>query len=98
MKQFTIRQQVAWLTLIPLFILAASLGAFFLHDRFSDLNQNLLERGKLVARQLSVSGEYGVFSNNQAFLQNIANGVLLQPDVRGAVVLNSSFETLVEAG
>jgi signal transduction histidine kinase/ActR/RegA family two-component response regulator len=97
-KQFSIRQQVAWLTLIPLFIMAASLESFFLHNRFSDLDQNLLERGRSIARQFAVSGEYGVFSNNQAFLQNIANGVLHQPDVRGVVVLNSSSETLVEAG
>ena len=98
MQQFSIRQQVAWLTLIPLFIMAVSLESFFLHNRFSDLDQNLLERGRSIARQFAVSGEYGVFSNNQAFLQNIANGVLHQPDVRGVVVLNSSSETLVEAG
>src|SRR3989338_3090403 len=78
--------------------MAASLESFFLHGRFSDLDQNLLERGKSIARQLAVSGEYGVFSNNQVFLQNIVNGVLLQPDVRGVVVLDSSSETLVEAG
>src|SRR3989338_8355956 len=78
--------------------MAVSLEAFFLHGRFSDLDQNLLERGRSIARQFAVSGEYGVFSNNQAFLQNIANGVLHQPDVRGVVVLNSSSETLVEAG
>lgn len=98
MKQFSIRQQVAWLTLIPLFIMAVSLESFFLYNRFSDLDQNLLERGRSIARQFAVSGEYGVFSNNQAFLQNIANGVLHQPDVRGVVVLNSSSETLVEGG
>ncbi len=98
MKQFGIRLQVAWLTLIPLFIMAVSLESFFLHGRFSDLEQNLLERGKSIARQLASSGEYGVFSNNQAFLQNIANGVLQQQDVRGVVILNSSSEVLVGAG
>ena len=98
MRQFSIRQQVAWLTLIPLFIMAASLESFFLHDQFSDLDRNLLERGKLIVRQLASSGEYGVFSNNQAFLQNLANGVLQQLDVRGVVILNSSYETLAAAG
>ena len=98
MKQFSIRQQVAWLTLIPLFIMAVSLEAFFLHGRFSDLDQNLLERGRSIARQLASSSEYGVFSNNQVFLQHIVNGVLLQPDVRGVIVLNPSLETLVNAG
>jgi signal transduction histidine kinase len=97
-KQFSIRQQVAWLTLIPLFIMAATMESFLLYGRFSDLDQNLLERGKSIARQLASSSEYGVFSNNQVFLQNIANGVLHQPDVRGVVVLNLSSEALASAG
>jgi signal transduction histidine kinase/ActR/RegA family two-component response regulator len=97
-KQFSIRQQVAWLTLIPLFIMAVSLESFFLHGRFSDLETNLLERGKSIARQLASSGEYGVFSNNLSFLQNIANGGMQQPDVRGVIILDSSFETLASAG
>ena len=98
MKQFSIRQQVAWLTLIPLFIMAVSLEAFFLHGRFSDLNQGLLERGKSIAHQLASSSEYGVFSNNLAFLQNIAHVGLKQTDVRGVVILDPSLKTLASAG
>lgn len=98
MKQYTIRQYVAWLTLIPLLIMAASLETFFLHDRSSGLDHDLLERGKLIARQLASSSEYGVFSNNQTFLKNIAQGVLQQPDVRGVIILNAASENLIEAG
>ena len=98
MKQYTIRQYVAWLTLIPLLIMAAGLEAFFLHERASSLDHDLLERGKLIARQLVSSSEYGVFSNNRLFLKNIAQGVLGQPDVRGVIILNASSESLIEAG
>ncbi|OFZ66363.1 MAG: hypothetical protein A2V79_09760 [Betaproteobacteria bacterium RBG_16_56_24] len=98
MKQYTIRQYVAWLTLIPLLIMAAGLETFFLHDRSSGLDHDLLERGKLISRQLASSSEYGVFSNNQPFLQNIAQGVLQQPDVRGVIILNAASESLIEAG
>lgn len=98
MKRFSIRRQVAWLTLIPSLIMVVSLEAFFLHSRFSDLDQGLLERGKLIAHQLASSSEYGVFSSNQTFLQNIANGVLQQPDVRGLVILDAASETLISAG
>lgn len=98
MKRFGIRQQIAWLTLTPLLVISISLGSFFLHSRFSDIDQDLLERGKLIAHQLASSSEYGVFSNNQAFLQNLASGVLQQPDVRGLVVLNSASEKLLSAG
>lgn len=98
MKQHTIRHYVAWLTLLPLFIMTASLEIYFLHDRSSNLDRDLIERGKLIARQLASSSEYGVFSDNKIFLQNIAQGVLRQPDVSGLVILNAAADTLIEAG
>ena len=98
MKQFTIRQYVAWLTLIPMLIMAAGLEAFFLSNRSADLDRDLLEHGKLISRQLASSSEYGVFSNNQSFLHDIAQGVLQQPDVRGVAILNAASDVLIEAG
>ena len=76
MKQFNIRQYVGLLTLIPLLIMAFGLETYFLNERASDLDRELMERGKLIARQLASSGEYGVFSNNQAFLQHLVQGEL----------------------
>jgi len=98
LKQFSIRQYVEWLTLIPLLIMAVGLETYFLHDRFVDLDSGLMERGKLITRQLASSSEYGVFANNEPFLQNIAQGVLQQPDVRGVIILNAAAESLIEAG
>lgn len=97
-KHPSIRQRVAWLSLAPLLIMAVSLESFFLFTRFSDLDQGLLERGKLIAHQLAASSEYGVFSNNQAFLRDIAEGALTQPDVRGVAILNSASEILAGTG
>lgn len=94
-KLHSIQQQVALLTLIPLLILTVLLEFFLLHGRFSDLNQGLLERGKLIARQLASSSEYGVFSNNQEFLKGIARGVLHEPDVRGLLILNADSQVLL---
>src|SRR3990170_6039637 len=98
MKRYGIRQQVTLLTLIPLLIIVISLESFFLYNRFSEMDHDLLKRGELIADQLVASGEYGVFSNNQAFLQNIANGALQQPDVRGLIFLNSASEILISTG
>lgn len=94
-KRHGIRQQVAKLTLIPLLILTVCLEFFLLQGRFSDLDQALLERGKLIARQLASSSEYGVFSNNQAFLSSIAHGVLQEQDVRGLLILNADATVLL---
>jgi len=98
MKQRSIRQHVAWLTLTPLLIMAVSMESFFLHDYYSGLDRNLMERGQLIARQLASSSEYGVFANNQSFLQNIAQGVLQQQDVQEVIILNVASDILIEAG
>jgi signal transduction histidine kinase/ActR/RegA family two-component response regulator len=97
-KYLSIRQYVAWLTFIPLFIMAIGLESYFLHDRFAEMDQEILEKGELVAHQLASSSEYGVFSNNLEFLQNIANAALQQVDVRGVVILDSNSEVLASAG
>lgn len=98
MKQFSIRQYVAWLTFAPLLIMAIGLESYFLHDRFSDMDQGMLDKGESVVHQLASSSEYGVFSNNLEFLQNIANGALQQTDVRGVVILDSDASVLASAG
>ena len=98
MKQFSIRQHVAWLMFVPLFVMAAGMESYFLHDRFADMDKGMLENGELIASQLASSSEYGVFSNNQAFLQNIASAALQQKDVRGVLILNADARILVNAG
>lgn len=39
-----------------------------------------------------------VFSHNRAFLKNIVQGVLEQPDVRGVMIFDSAGTILIEAG
>ena len=94
-KRHGIQQHVAMLTLIPLLILTVCLEFFLLQGRFSDLDQGLLERGKLISRQLASSSEYGVFSNNQTFLKTIAHAVLHENDVRGLMILNADGQVLL---
>lgn len=98
MSRFSIRQYVAWLTLTPLLVITVSLEAFFLHDRFVEMDMELLERGQLIVHQLASSSEYGVFSDNQFFLQDIAQGVLQQPDVQGVIILDADSGVLVDVG
>lgn len=94
-RRHGIQRQVAMLTLIPLLILTVCLEFFLLQGRFSDLDQSLLERGKLISRQLASSSEYGVFSNNQTFLKSIAHAVLHEKDVRGLMILNADEKVLL---
>lgn len=96
-KKYGIRTYVIWLTVVPFLIMSICIEAFFLHERFIDLNQDLKTRGELIARQLAASSEYGIFSNNRNFLLSIANNALLHPDVISVSVLNAADNILVRS-
>jgi signal transduction histidine kinase len=81
-----------------LIVLAICMEFFFLRNHFAELDRSLLDRGKLIASQFGSSSEYGVISNNQPFMQEIAKVVLQQPDVRGLMILNAASNKLFEAG
>jgi hypothetical protein len=98
MRQFSIRQYVGLVTLVPMIVIAVCLEFIFLSNNFSELDSNTVERAKLLANQLGSSSEYGVVANNQPFLQNLAQSVSQQQDVRGAAILNSTFKILAETG
>jgi hypothetical protein len=54
---------MAWLTLLPMFLLVLLMESYFISERFADIDRSLLERGTLIARQL-LGAEYGVFAQS----------------------------------
>jgi len=96
--QFGIRSYIAWMLLMPLLVVVICLEAFLLHARFNDLDSDLLMNGQMIARQMANNSEYGVFSDNRAFLQGIAESALLQQDVSSVFVLDAASRTLAQAG
>lgn len=97
-KKFDIRTHVLWFTLLPMLLMVMVIEAFFLHDRYTELDHNLINNGQLIARQLAASSEYGVFSGNRMFLDGVAESALQQTDVRGLVVLDATESILVGTG
>lgn len=97
-KEYGIRTQVAWLTLAPLLVMLIGLESLFLYDRFTELDRNLLTRGKLLSSQLAASSEYGIFSGNNVFLQTIAGSALLQADVSAIALLGPEGRVLMTSG
>lgn len=97
-KKSGIRSQVAWLTVVPLLVMVIGLESFFLHERFFELDHSLRTRGQLLASQLAVGSEFGIFSGNRVALQLISSRTLQQPDVSAVVVLNAAGEIQATAG
>ncbi len=97
-RKFSIRTHVVWFTLMPLMVMVILLEAFLLHDRYADLDRNLIARGKQLARQLSAISEYGVFSGNRMYLDGIAQSALQESDVKGIELINAQQQVIANAG
>lgn len=98
MKFRGIARQMAWLTLLPIFLLVLVMEGYFIRERFADIDRSLLERGSLIARQLASGAEYGVFANNHDALNSLSLATMRQPDVRGLAILDASSQLLIKHG
>lgn len=97
-KQLSIGKHMALLTLLPLLILVTGLEIYFLHGRFSEMDNDLLQRGQLIARQFAASSEYGIFSNNLSFMKKLSQKTLQEADVQRVIVMNNIPHILISTG
>lgn len=86
------------LALLPVLLVSTVLGAFFITERFRDLDDLLDQRALAMAKQLAPVCEYGVMTGNNAILQNIANNMLEEPDVRSVTIMNQDRQALAHSG
>ena len=98
MNHWSIRTHILLLALIPGLILSIIIGSFFVYQRSVDLNNLLVERAKSLTKQLSSVSEFGMVSGNLGLLQNLANGMLDEKDVRAVNLYNQDMSILVHSG
>jgi hypothetical protein len=87
-KRHGIERQMLAVAVIPILILALLLEGYFTYARFADRDRALLERARLIVRQIALSAEYPVFSGNQSLLQQQVDTVFKQKDVRSIAVMD----------
>lgn len=97
MKSWSIQKRALMLALVPAGLIAIFLSVYFVADRFQELDENLRDRGQLIARQLATGAEYGLFSGNEEALRGLAENTLKEADVRGVLIasVNSDLEITV---
>jgi len=98
MKNWTIQSRILFLALLPGVIVSVVLGIFFMAERARDLNDLLDQRSLAMAKQLAPTCEYGVMTGNVGILQNIANNMLEEKDVRSVSIYNQDVEILAHSG
>ena len=98
MKNWKLQNRILTLVLLPGLVVSLFLGGFFIIQRMSDLDLLLQERGLAIAKQAAPTSEYGVVSGNNQLLQNLANNLLEERDLRAVNILNKDGLALAYAG
>jgi two-component system sensor histidine kinase BarA len=98
MAHWKLHQRILMLVLLPGLIVSVFLGGYLINQRINDLNLLLEERGFAIAKQAAPTCEYGVVSGNIGILQNIANNILEERDLRAISIINKDGRPLAHAG
>lgn len=98
MKNWTIQNRILFLALLPGVVISLILGSFFMTQHSRNLDDLLEQRALAMAKQLAPTCEYGVMTGNTGILQNIANNMLEERDVRSVSIYNQDVEILAHAG
>ena len=85
-------------SLLPVSVLTLLVGVYMITQYREMLVDNLQQRGQLLARQLAVAADYGVFSGNSATLQSLAQSVDQEKSVAGVVITNLDGTPLAISG
>lgn len=96
--RFSIRSRMLLAALLPVTLVAVLLAGVFLVARVGDNAEAHQQRARSLIRQVALASEYGLFSANVASLQTIASGVLREPDVRAAAIIDAQGVVLVRVG
>lgn len=98
MKSWTIQSRILFLALLPGIIISLILGSFFMTQHSGNLDDLLDQRALAMAKQLAPTCEYGIMTGNSGILQNIANNMLEERDVRSVSIYNQDVEILAHSG
>ncbi|MEK9766503.1 MAG: ATP-binding protein, partial [Thalassolituus sp.] len=98
MNHWSIRNRILFMALMPGIMVSLVLGIFFIASRSGDLNDLVEQRALAMAKQLAPTCEYGVMTGSLGILQNIANNMLEERDVRAINLYDQEMNILAHAG
>ena len=98
LNRLGIRSRVLLLALLPAGLMALVLGGYFTWLQQSELQTQLLQRGKMIAEQLAPLVAPALARHDPAQLERIAAQALEQSDVRAVAFLGPDRNALAHAG
>lgn len=98
MKRWDIGTRVLVAAVVPATLIALALAWYFTYARLASLDRELHEHGNAIARQLAPACEYGVFSGNKGFLQQLAETAVRDGGVDGVAIADKDGVMLASSG
>jgi two-component system sensor histidine kinase BarA len=86
------------LAVVPLLVIALSIGGYMIHVRLVDAREALHERGDIFAANLAMATELALLTRDLVRLQTLCDAALRQPDVIWTAVYDADDQTLAECG
>ena len=93
-RHWDLRGQLLALAMLPVLVFAIVWGSYVIRQRANDLQAQLHQRAQLLARQMAVAADYGIFSRNLATLQTLTLAVSREPAVVAATIYDVNQEVL----
>lgn len=93
-NRYGIRQQVLFITLIPLVMMTLILAGYFVATRVDDNKSALIERGETMSRLLAQASEFGLVSGLTHQLAALSQGPIQEADVADVIFTDLSGNIL----
>jgi two-component system, sensor histidine kinase len=94
----TLRARMLAATVLPVTLVVLVLVGTFVVNRVADLRATHQQRSQLLAQQVALASEYGLFSGNLSSLQGVAEAVQREVGVHTVAVLDPQGKVLARAG
>lgn len=98
MKRWNINARVLLVALVPALLIALLLSFYFTRTRVADLERALAERGSIIARQLSIAAEFGLYTGNRDVLNQLTLSVMRDRDVTAIAIRDHAGVLLARSG
>ena len=95
-RNWSIRNRVLLLALLPVISLGVVLGGYFIRSRVHDLKASQAVLGHTLARQLASSSLYGLLTHNPEVLQNLAHSVMWEESIDSVVITDNTGQILAK--
>ncbi|MGH8293169.1 MAG: ATP-binding protein [Gammaproteobacteria bacterium] len=95
-RNWSIRNRVLLLALLPTISLGVILGGYFIRSRVHDLTASRAAFGDTVARQLASSSLYGLLTHDPQVLQTLAQSVARGQGIDSVIITDNAGQVLAQ--